>query len=152
MRVLVQRSKNSKVIIDNKVYGEIDYGMVLLVCFTYNDNEKVIDYMIDKILNLRIFDDENGIMNKSLLDISGSILSISQFTLYADTTRGRRPSYVKALNGNEASVLYNIFNSKLKDKNIKLATGIFGAEMEVNIVNDGPIRILLEKENLDERK
>ena len=152
MRVLVQRSKNSKVIIDNKVYGEIDYGMVLLVCFTYNDNEKVIDYMIDKILNLRIFDDENGIMNKSLLDISGSILSISQFTLYADTTRGRRPSYVKALNGNEASVLYNIFNCKLKDKNIKLATGIFGAEMEVNIVNDGPITILLEKENLDERK
>ena len=152
MRVLVQRSKNSKVIIDNKVYGEIDYGMVLLVCFMYNDNEKVIDYMIDKILNLRIFDDENGIMNKSLLDISGSILSISQFTLYADTTRGRRPSYVKALNGNEASVLYNIFNSKLKDKNIKLATGIFGAEMEVNIVNDGPITILLEKENLDERK
>ena len=152
MRVLVQRSKNSKVIIDHKDYGEIDYGMVLLVCFTYNDNEKVIDYMIDKILNLRIFDDENGIMNKSLLDISGSILSISQFTLYADTTRGRRPSYVKALNGNEASVLYNIFNSKLKDKNIKLATGIFGAEMEVNIVNDGPITILLEKENLDERK
>ena len=152
MRVLVQRSKNSKVIIDNKVYGEIDYGMVLLVCFTYNDKETVIDYMIDKILNLRIFDDENGIMNKSLLDISGSILSISQFTLYADTTRGRRPSYVKALNGNEASVLYNIFNSKLKDKNIKLATGIFGAEMEVNIVNDGPITILLEKENLDERK
>lgn len=152
MRVLVQRSKNSKVLINNKIHGEIDYGMVILVCFTYNDNEKVIDYMIDKILNLRIFDDENGIMNKSLLDISGSILSISQFTLYADTTRGRRPSYTRALNGSEASILYDLFNKKIKEKNIKIETGIFGAEMEVNIVNDGPITILLEKENLDERK
>ena len=152
MKVVVQRSKYSKVEVDGKLVNAINSGLVLLVGFTQTDTEKEIVTMARKIANLRIFDDENGIMNKSLLDISGSILSISQFTLYADTTRGRRPSYVKALNGNEASVLYNIFNSKLKDKNIKLATGIFGAEMEVNIVNDGPITILLEKENLDERK
>lgn len=152
MRVLVQRSKKSNVIINNKVYGEIPFGMVILVCFTYNDNEKIIDFMVDKILNLRIFDDENGVMNKSLLDVSGSILSISQFTLYADTSKGRRPSYVKALSGKEASILYDLFNKKLIDKNVEVKTGIFGAEMEVNITNDGPITILLEKENFNEGK
>ena len=144
MRVLVQRSKNSKVIIDNKVYGEIDYGMVLLVCFTYNDNEKVIDYMIDKILNLRIFDDENGIMNKSLLDVNGSILSISQFTLYADTKKGNRPSYVNSMKASDASHLYDLFNEELKKYNVEVQTGIFQADMLVNINNDGPVTIILE--------
>ena len=97
MRVLVQRSLNSKVTVSGKVTGEIDKGLVLLVGFTEGDSEKEIDYLVNKTLNLRIFDDENGVMNKSLLDVGGSILSISQFTLYAETNKGKRPSYVKAL-------------------------------------------------------
>ena len=118
-----------------------------MVGFTDKDDEKIIDYMVDKIINLRIFDDEDGVMNKSLLDVSGSILSISQFTLYGDASKGRRPSYIKALRGEEATVLYDLFNSKLKAKNINVQTGIFGANMLVNIQNDGPVTILLEKEN-----
>ena len=151
MRVLVQRSKFSSVSIDGRVNGQIDFGLTLLVGFTHNDDEKVIDYMIDKVINLRIFDDEKGVMNKSVLDVSGSILSISQFTLYADASKGRRPSYIKALNGEEAITLYNLFNKKLKEKNINVQTGIFGADMLVNIQNDGPVTILLEKENKDEK-
>lgn len=152
MRILVQRSKFSSVTIDGKVNGQIDYGLTLLVGFTENDNEKIIDYMVDKVINLRIFDDENGVMNKSLLDVSGSILSISQFTLYGDASKGRRPSYIKALRGEEATSLYDIFNNKLREKNINVQTGIFGADMLVNIQNDGPVTILLEKENKDEGK
>ena len=145
MRVLVQRCEKAKVTVDNKIVGSIDKGLMILVGFTEGDNSKNIDYLVDKVINLRIFDDENGIMNKSLIDISGSILSISQFTLYADTTRGRRPSYIKALSGSEATNLYDEFNKKLKDKNIHVETGIFGAEMKVDFINDGPITIMLEK-------
>lgn len=150
MRVLVQRSKHSLVTINDKINGEIPFGLTLLVGFTTGDDEKIIDYMVDKIINLRIFDDENGIMNKSLLDVSGSILSISQFTLYADASKGRRPSYIKALRGEEATILYDLFNQKLREKNIDVQTGIFGADMLVNIQNDGPVTILLEKENKNE--
>ena len=96
MRVLIQRSKNSNVVINNKINGSIDYGYVLLVGFTEGDNEQIVDKMINKILNLRIFEDENGKMNKSLIDVGGSILSISQFTLYADTKKGNRPSFTNA--------------------------------------------------------
>ena len=144
MKIVVQRSLKSSVKVDNKVVGSIDHGLVLLVGFTYKDNLDIIDYMVDKVLNLRIFDDENGIMNKSLLDGGGNILSISQFTLYADSRKGRRPSYVNALNGEEAIKLYDIFNEKLKS-HVKVETGIFGAEMEVSITNDGPITIILER-------
>ena len=118
---------------------------MLLVGFTNSDTDKEIDYMVDKIINLRIFDDENGVMNKSLIDVNGSILSISQFTLYADTRKGRRPSYIKALNGDKAILLYDKFNNKLKEENIKVETGIFGADMKVSLINDGPITIMLEK-------
>ena len=143
MRVLVQRSLKSSVTVNNKVTGKIDKGLVLLVGFTYNDTEKDIDYMVKKVLNLRIFDDENGIMNKSVLEIKGQVLSISQFTLYADSKKGNRPSYIKALKSVEAKKLYDLFNDKLK-KQIKVETGIFGAEMQVTITNDGPVTILLE--------
>lgn len=145
MKVLVQRVLSSNVKVDNKVVGSINNGLLLFVGFTLNDTSKEIDYMVDKVINLRIFDDENGIMNKSLLDVKGSILSISQFTLYADSTKGRRPSYINALNGDKAIVLYDEFNRKLKDKNIKVETGIFGADMKVELINDGPITIMLEK-------
>ncbi len=145
MKVLVQRVISSSVEVNNKIVGKIDKGIMLLVGFTQNDTSKEIDYMVDKVINLRIFDDENGIMNRSLLDISGSILSISQFTLYADASKGRRPSYTKALTSKETIVLYNEFNDKLRSKNIKVETGIFGEEMKVSLINDGPITIMLEK-------
>lgn len=145
MKVLVQRVKESNVKVDNKVVGSIEYGYMLLVSFTNLDNEKIIDYMINKILNLRIMDDENHIMNKNILDVGGSILSISQFTLYADTKKGNRPSYIKALNGEEAIKLYDLFNKKLSQY-IHVETGIFGAEMSVSLINDGPVTIMLEKE------
>ena len=144
MRVLVQRSKKSSVKVDNKVVGQISKGMVLFVGFTAGDSEENIDYMIQKVLKLRIFDDDNNVMNRNILETNGEILSISQFTLYADTKKGNRPSYIKALNSKEASILYQKFNEKLS-KYIKVETGIFQSEMEVSITNDGPITIMLER-------
>ena len=144
MRVLVQRCDEAKVLVDNKIVGKIDKGMVILVGFTHTDTSANIDYMVDKVLNLRIYDDEFGIMNKSILDTNGSILSISQFTLYADARKGRRPSYADALNGELATKLYDEFNEKLRKK-IHVETGIFGAEMKVSLINDGPVTIALEK-------
>ena len=144
MRVLVQRSKKSSVVVDKKTIGSIDKGLVLLVGFTEGDGIDEIKYMINKVLNLRIFDDENGVMNKSILDVGGDILSISQFTLYGDAKKGNRPSYINALGGEKAEPLYNKFNEELS-KSIKVETGKFGAEMTVNITNDGPVTIWLEK-------
>lgn len=145
MRVLVQRCKYAKVTVDKKIVGQIDNGIMALVSFTEGDNESNINYMVDKVINLRIFDDENGVMNKSLVDTKGSILSISQFTLYADTLKGRRPSYVKALRGEEAIKLYDLFNKKVKETGIHIETGIFGADMQIELLNDGPVTIMLEK-------
>ena len=145
MRVVVQRSLDSSVSIDSKVVGKINSGLVLLVGFTPGDTEKEIDYMVKKVLNLRIFDDEDGVMNKSILDVGGEILSISQFTLYGNAEKGNRPSYIKAMSGEEATTLYDLFNQKLSES-IKVETGVFGADMLVNINNNGPVTILLEKE------
>ncbi len=147
MKVVVQRCSKAKVIIDNKVHGQIGEGVMLLVGFTNGDSIKEIKYMADKIVNLRIFDDSNHVMNKSLLDVKGSILSISQFTLYADASKGRRPSYVKALAGNKATQLYDLFNEELRRYNVDVQTGIFGSDMQVDFINDGPITIILEKES-----
>ena len=143
MRILVQRSLKSSVSVNNEIVGSIDKGLVLLVGFTESDDLSKIDYLVNKVLNLRIFDDENGVMNKSILDVGGSILSISQFTLYADTKKGNRPSYINALGGDKAIHLYNEFNKKLKE-HIHVETGVFGADMKVSITNDGPVTILLE--------
>ncbi|MDD2378027.1 MAG: D-aminoacyl-tRNA deacylase [Bacilli bacterium] len=144
MRVILQRSLASNVVVNEEIVGAIDAGLVILVGFTNDDNETDIDYLVNKIINLRIFDDEAGVMNKSLLDVGGSILSISQFTLYADTRKGRRPSYINALEPVEATRLYNLFNLKLRESNIKVEEGIFGADMTVNITNDGPVTIMME--------
>lgn len=144
MRVLVQRSKESSVGVDGSIVGKIDFGVVLLVSFTHNDTKEIIDKMVQKVINLRIFDDSEGVMNRSLLDIGGSALSISQFTLYADTKKGNRPSYKNSLGSSEASSLYDYFNEELK-KYVKVETGIFQEYMEVNIVNDGPVTIMLER-------
>ena len=143
MKVVVQRSKKSSVSINNKIVGKIDKGLVILVGFTDGDSLKDIDYIVKKIVNLRIFDDDNGIMNKSIKDVGGSILSISQFTLYAETKKGNRPSYIKAMNGNDATKLYDIFNDKLREY-INVETGVFGADMMVSISNDGPVTIIIE--------
>ena len=152
MKVVIQRSKNSSVKIDGKINGEIKKGLVIFSCFTEDDTSEDIDYIVKKTLNLRIFDDENGVMNKSLIDVRGSILSISQFTLYGDASKGRRPSYINALGGDEALKLYQLFNDKLreslknKSETSRVEEGIFGAEMKVTFTNDGPVTIILEKE------
>ena len=144
MRVLIQRSGKSHVSVDGDIVGNIDGGLVLLVGFTDTDTIDTIDYMIKKILNLRIFPDDNNIMNKSILDYGGSILSISQFTLYGELNKGNRPSYSRALNSLEASKLYDLFNKKLSEY-ISVSTGIFGADMDLFIENIGPTTILLER-------
>lgn len=146
MRIVVQRSLDAKVVVDDKIVGQISKGMVILVGFTYNDTVEDIDFLVNKVLNLRIYDDENGVMNKSILEVGGDILSISQFTLYGDAQKGRRPSYAKALGGEEATKLYDLFNTKLKE-HIHVETGIFGADMKVTLTNDGPVTILLESRN-----
>lgn len=146
MKVIVQRSAKSSVSIDGKLVGKINKGLVLLVGFTAGDSIKDIEYIARKVVNLRIFDDNNGVMNKSILDTGGSILSVSQFTLYADTRKGNRPSYLKALNGEEATKLYDLFNQKLGEY-VEVETGVFGADMMVDIANDGPITIILESGN-----
>ena len=147
MKVVVQRSKKSKVTINNKVNGSINKGYVLLVGFTHGDTTDIVDKMINKILNLRIFEDENDKMNLSIKDINGSILSISQFTLYADSKKGNRPSFINAMNPDEASKLYDYFNQELS-KYIEVNTGIFGADMKVEIYNDGPVTIILDSDEL----
>ena len=143
MRVLVQRCKQSSVRVNKDVIYSIESGLVLLAGFTEGDTLQDITYMVKKILNLRIFDDEKGIMNKSILECGGEILSVSQFTLYADTKKGNRPSYIKAMNGASAIKLYDAFNEEL-GKYIGVQTGIFGADMQVHIINDGPITIWLD--------
>lgn len=151
MRVLVQRSLESCVKVDKKIVGKINHGMVILVGFTHDDTLTDIDYMVKKIVNLRIFDDENGQMNKSILDVGGSILSISQFTLYGDTRKGNRPSYGSAMSSSNATLLYDEFNKKLMEF-VSVETGIFGADMKVSITNDGPVTILLESGNKNDKK
>ncbi len=146
MKAVIQRSKNSNVVIDNKIHNEISNGLVVLSCFTEGDTLEDINYIVKKITNLRIFHDENGVMNKSVIDINGSILSISQFTLYADTKKGNRPSYIKALNGVEATKLYDLFNEEL-NKVVPTVTGVFGADMILNITNDGPVTIIIDSKN-----
>jgi len=144
MRVLVQRSGEASCTVNNDITGKIDSGLVLLVGFTEGDNIDKISYLARKVVNLRIFPDDNGVMNLSILDFGGSILSISQFTLYADTQKGNRPSYVKALGGEEAKKLYDLFNEELR-KYVKVETGSFGAEMNISLTNIGPTTILLER-------
>lgn len=146
MRVVVQRSKDSSVIIDGKVNGKIDKGYVLLVGFTFGDTKEIASKMALKIANLRVFSDNDDKLNLSLKDINGEILSISQFTLYAKLN-GRRPSFTKALNYGEAKDLYDYFNEELRNLDINVKTGVFGADMTVNITNDGPITIIIDSES-----
>ena len=144
MRVLVQRSGKSSVVVDGETVGSIDQGLVVLVGFTDGDDISKIEYLAKKVVNLRIFPDENDVMNKSILDFGGDVLSISQFTLYADTNKGNRPSYINAMKNDQATELYDLFNKEL-EKYVSVSTGVFGADMDVNITNIGPTTILLER-------
>ena len=143
MKVLVQKSLKSSVSVDGEIVNKIDSGLVLLVGINVRDTSKDIDWMVNKVLNLRIFDDENGVMNKSILDVGGEILSISQFTLQAETKKGNRPSYINAMKGEDANKLYEEFNEKLNAQ-IKTYPGVFGADMLVDIQNNGPTTIILD--------
>ena len=144
MKVIVQRCRNGKVLVDNKIVGQIDNGLMLLVGFTKTDTKEQLEYLAKKVVNLRIFPDDNNVMNKSVLDVGGKILSVSQFTLYADTKKGNRPSYINALNGEESIKLYEEFNNILKEYT-EVETGIFGSDMEVEFTNVGPTTIILER-------
>ena len=144
MRIVVQRSKNASVTVNEKVIGEIEKGLVLLVGVTHDDTINDANYLADKIVNLRIFEDENGKMNLSLLDVGGSILSISQFTLYGDCRKGRRPNFMAAAKPEQALNLYQYFNRVLSEKNVVVETGEFGAEMDVALINDGPVTLILD--------
>ena len=145
MRVLVQRSGKAKVTVDEKVVGSIDSGLMLLVGFTEGDEIDTVKQLAKKVVNLRIFPDENDVMNKSLLDFGGDILSVSQFTLYGDARKGNRPSYINALKNDLATPLYDAFNEELRTYGVKVETGVFGADMEISFTNIGPTTILLEK-------
>lgn len=144
MRLLVQRSGPASCNVNGDITGKIDSGLVVLVGFTEGDNSETIKYLVKKLINLRIFPDSNDVMNLSILDYGGSILSISQFTLYADTTKGNRPSYIRALSGDKASKLYDEFNDELR-KYINVETGLFGADMQISLTNIGPTTIILER-------
>ena len=144
MRAVVQRISHSKVTVDERVTGEAKKGLLVLLGVTHDDTSKDVDYMVDKVVNLRIFEDENDKMNLSLKDLDGEIMAVSQFTLYGDCRRGRRPSFTDAARPEIANPLYEEFVEKIRKQGITVGTGEFGAHMMVELVNDGPVTILLE--------
>lgn len=143
LRVVVQKCIESSVSVDGNIVSSIDKGLMVLVGFTHEDTISDIDYLVNKVVNLRIFEDSNGVMNLSVCDVSGSILCVSQFTLYGDCSRGNRPSYIKAMNGNDSVKLYDLFCDKLNSI-VPTKKGIFGADMKVSLVNDGPTTIIID--------
>ena len=145
MKLVVQRVKNAKVEVDNKVVGSIEKGFLVLLGVTHSDTRKTADYLVKKLVNLRVFEDENRKMNLGLKDINGELLIVSQFTLYADCSNGNRPSFTNAAKPDFANELYEYFCDKCKENNIKVERGIFGADMKVSLLNDGPVTIVLEK-------
>ncbi|CAH0296338.1 D-aminoacyl-tRNA deacylase [Peribacillus frigoritolerans] len=144
MRVVLQRSKAAKVVVADQIIGQINSGLVLLVGVTHGDTIDDAAYLAEKIVNLRIFEDENEKMNHSLLDVGGSILSVSQFTLYGDCRKGRRPNFMDAARPEEANELYEAFNEELRKKGVHTETGQFGAMMDVQLTNDGPVTLILD--------
>lgn len=146
MRAVVQRVKNSKVTVDNKIVGEIEKGLLVLLGVGEEDGAKDLDYIYDKVINLRIFEDEDKKMNLSLLDIGGELLIVSQFTLYGDARRGRRPSFSSSAKPDVAEKYYEEFIARAKEEGIKTEAGVFGGDMEVELLNDGPVTILLDSE------
>ena len=147
MRVVLQRVSHASVTVEEKVIGKIQRGFLLLVGVTHDDTMEDMEYLVRKIVQMRIFEDEEGKLNRSIQDIGGEILSVSQFTLYADTKKGNRPSFSKAAPGEVALEMFEQFNGLLRDTGIPVETGQFGADMKVELLNDGPVTILLDSKN-----
>ncbi|MBO6048024.1 MAG: D-tyrosyl-tRNA(Tyr) deacylase [Erysipelotrichaceae bacterium] len=148
MRVVLQRVSHADVVIEGQVNGAIEHGYMILVGFKDSDTQAIINRMVEKIVNLRVFEDDHGKLNRSLLDVGGSVLSISQFTLYANAKKGRRPSFVEAAKPDLSSPLYDAFNKTLEQYNVKVERGIFGADMKVTLTNDGPVTIVLDSDQM----
>lgn len=146
MKVIIQKCLKSSVSVNKEIISSIDKGLMILVGFTHSDSKEDIDYLVRKIVNLRIFEDENNVMNKSILDEKGEILCISQFTLYANTKKGNRPSYIEAMKGPDANEFYDLFCEKLNNY-IPTKKGVFGADMKVSLINDGPTTIVIDSKN-----
>ena len=144
MRIVLTTVTSASVTIDNKVVGSINRGFCVLVGFTHDDTKEIVD----KMIGLRVFMDENGLTNLSIYDVGGEILSVSQFTLYADLAKGRRPSFINAMKPDDAKALYEFFNEQIKIKFGKVETGVFGADMKVNSVNDGPFTVILDSKEI----
>ena len=145
MRLVIQRVKNAKVDIDGKTVSSIGKGLLVLLGVTHEDTKETVDYLVKKLCKLRVFEDENGKMNLSIKEVEGKLLIVSQFTLYADCSRGNRPSFVNAAKPDFANELYEYFCEKWKEEQIEVQKGIFGADMKVSLLNDGPVTIILEQ-------
>lgn len=145
MRVVVQRVSHARVFISGRTVGEIDVGLLLLIGFSTENDEAALDWMVEKIATLRIFSDADGKMNHSVEEIRGSLLAVSQFTLYGDTRKGRRPSFVAAAPPEVALPLYDTFIRRLRERGLRVETGEFGAMMQVELLNDGPVTLILER-------
>ena len=148
MRIVLTTVTSASVEIDNQIVGKINRGFCVLVGFTHDDTKEIVDKMLDKMLSLRVFMDENGLTNLSIYDVKGEILSVSQFTLYADLAKGRRPSFVNAMKPDQAKELYEYFNTQIKEKYGAVETGVFGADMKVNSVNDGPFTVIMDSKEI----
>ena len=145
MKLVIQRVKTARVDVEGKTVGSIEKGFLVLIGVTHTDTKEVADYLVKKLCNLRVFEDENGKMNLSLKDVDGKLLIVSQFTLYADCTGGNRPSFINAAKPELANELYEYFCTKCEENGIEVQKGIFGADMKVNLLNDGPVTIIIEK-------
>ncbi|CAG7631538.1 D-aminoacyl-tRNA deacylase [Paenibacillus solanacearum] len=144
MKAVIQRSKAAQVTVDGETVGRIDHGLVLLVGITHEDTEQDAKYVAEKVAGLRIFEDEDGKMNRSVLETGGQVLSVSQFTLYGDCRKGKRPNFMAAARPEQAEPLYNRFNGMLRELGLQVETGRFGAMMDVSLVNDGPVTLIVE--------
>ena len=145
MKVVVQKVLNASVVVNKEEVGKINSGLLIFVGFTHNDDISNIKYIVNTIVKLRVFEDSNNVMNLSALELNKELLVVSQFTLYADTSKGNRPSYINSLKHEEANVLYDLFVEELKKSNLKVETGIFRSDMKVSLINDGPTTIIIEK-------
>lgn len=147
MRAVIQRVSQAKVVVDDNTVGQIGKGFMILLGVHEQDTQADVDYLVDKISKLRVFEDDQQKMNRSIMDVGGEILSISQFTLFADTKKGNRPSFVQAAKPDTAIPLYEAFNEGLRQVGIPVETGIFGADMKCHLVNDGPVTIIIDSQN-----
>ena len=148
MRFVVQRVSQASVKVNEEIVGKIDKGFLVLIGITHNDTKEIANVLINKLLKLRVFSDDNGKMNLSLKDVNGKLLLISQFTLYANCKRGNRPDFIDAAKPDHANYLYDYIIDKCREENIKVQTGIFGEDMKVNLLNDGPVTIILDSDDL----